>query len=156
MLKMIIRMDDNKINGEKKYRLRKIYRTIDNAFTKTGLSRMEDMSGSLVYRDNGQSKDYGLFGKMVNVLKRQPWFMENVAEWLLCDSDDSDNSDDFNEEDLLSHYRKKSAMGVYYSERKYYKALNFDLDTHRQKEYYSGTSYRKAYDNLRRFFERRN
>lgn len=110
MLKMIIRMDDNKINDEKIYRLDGIYRTIDNAFAKMGLSRMEDMSGSLIYRDNGHSKDYGRFGKMVNVLKRQPWFMENVVEWLLCDSDDSDSPDDFNEEDLLSHYRKKSAM----------------------------------------------
>ncbi len=27
--------------------------------------------------------------------------------WLLCDSDDSDSSDDFNVEDLLSHYRQK-------------------------------------------------
>lgn len=71
MLKMIIRMDDNKINDEKIYRLDGIYRTIDNVFAKTGLSRMEDMSGSLVYRDNGHSKDYGRFGKMVNVLKRQ-------------------------------------------------------------------------------------
>lgn len=41
-------------------------------------------------------------------------------------------------------------------ERKYYKALNFDLDTHRLEEYYSGASYRQAYDDLRRFFERHN
>lgn len=41
-------------------------------------------------------------------------------------------------------------------ERKYYKALNFDLDTHRLKEYYPGASYRQAYDDLRRFFERHN
>ena len=33
--------------------------------------------------------------------------MDNVKVWLLCDSDDSDSSDDFNVEDLLSHYRQK-------------------------------------------------
>ncbi|MCI8418630.1 MAG: hypothetical protein HFI33_14240 [Lachnospiraceae bacterium] len=112
MLKMIIRMDDNKINIEKKYRLDGIYKAIDNTFLKMGLPRMEDTSGSLVYCDNGHTTDYGRFGKIVNTLKRQPWFMENVIEWLFCDSDDSESPDDFNEEDLLSHYRQKQAMGA--------------------------------------------
>lgn len=39
-------------------------------------------------------------------------------------------------------------------ERKYFKALNFDLDTHQLKEHYPGASYRQAYDDLRRFFKR--
>lgn len=112
MLKMIIQMDDNKINNEKKYRLDGIYSAIDNAFAKMGLPRMEDASDSLVYRDNGQSKDYGRFGKIVNILKKQAWFMDNVTVWRLCDSDDSDSPDDFSEEDLLNHYRRKQAMGA--------------------------------------------
>lgn len=39
-------------------------------------------------------------------------------------------------------------------ERKYFKALNFDLDTHRLKEHYPGANYRKAYEDLRRFFQK--
>ena len=39
-------------------------------------------------------------------------------------------------------------------ERKYFKALNFDLDTHQLKEYYPGINYRRAYDDLCRFFKR--
>ena len=39
-------------------------------------------------------------------------------------------------------------------ERKYFKALNFDLDTHQLKEHYPGANYRQAYDDLRRFFKR--
>lgn len=112
MLKMIIRMDDNKIRTEKKYRLDGIYKTIDSTFIKMGLLRMEETSGLLVYRDNGSAKDYGRFGKIVNMLKKQAWFMDNVTVWLLCDSDDSDSPDDFNEEDLLGHYRQKQAMGA--------------------------------------------
>lgn len=38
-------------------------------------------------------------------------------------------------------------------ERKYFKALNFDLDTHQLRKYYSETNYQKAYDDLRRFFK---
>jgi hypothetical protein len=112
MLKMVIRMNDDKINMEKKYRLDGIYQSLNGIFVKMEFPRMEDDTGSLVYRDNGHDKDYGRFGKIVNTLKRQPWFMENVMVWLLCDSDDSDNPDDFNIEDLLEHYRQKQVMGA--------------------------------------------
>lgn len=39
-------------------------------------------------------------------------------------------------------------------ERKYFKAINFDLDTHQLKANYPGANYRQAYDDLRRFFKR--
>lgn len=41
-------------------------------------------------------------------------------------------------------------------ERKYYKALNFDLSTHQLKVHYPGTNYRKSYDDLKRFFKQHN
>lgn len=39
-------------------------------------------------------------------------------------------------------------------ERKYYKAINFDLSTHQLEKYYPGANYRRAYDDLKRFFNR--
>ncbi|WP_343209424.1 VapD family protein [Anaerolentibacter hominis] len=39
-------------------------------------------------------------------------------------------------------------------ERRFYKALNFDLSTHQLKEHYPGANYRHACDDLRRFFKR--
>ena len=39
-------------------------------------------------------------------------------------------------------------------ERKTFKALNFDMDTHQLKVHYPGANYRQAYDDLRRFFKR--
>ncbi len=39
-------------------------------------------------------------------------------------------------------------------ERKYFKALNFDLDTHQLQKHYPGANYRQAYDDLRRFFKK--
>ena len=112
MLKMMIRMGDDKITTEKKYHLDGIYSTINNTFLTMGLLRIEDGSGAFVYRDCGRTRDFSLFGKIVNTLKKQAWFMDNVAVWRLYDSDDSDSPEDFNEEDLLTHYRKKQAMRV--------------------------------------------
>jgi len=99
MLKMVIRMNDDKITAENKYRLDGIYNTINHTFQTVGLPRMEDGSGALVFRDCGRARDFSLFGRIVNTLKRQTWFMDNVSVWRLCDSDDSDSPDDFNEEE---------------------------------------------------------
>ena len=92
MLMMKIEMNADKIQAEQRY-------------------TMEDASGALLYRDSGNARDYGRFGKVVNTLKKQPWFMENVSVWRLYDSEDSDNLNDCSEEDLLLHYRRKQQVG---------------------------------------------
>lgn len=125
MLKMVIRMNDDKITAENKYRLDGIYNTINHTFQTVGLPRMEDGSGALVFRDCGRARDFSLFGRIVNTLKRQTWFMDNVSVWRLCDSDDSDSPDDFNEEDLLTHYQEKSSNeGLSFGE-KIFQSLKF-------------------------------
>ena len=75
MLKMVIRMNDDKITAENKYRLDGIYNTINHTFQTVGLPRMEDGSGALVFRDCGRARDFSLFGRIVNTLKRQTWIM---------------------------------------------------------------------------------
>ena len=85
MLKMVIRMNDDKITAENKYRLDGIYNTINHTFQTVGLPRMEDGSGALVFRDCGRARDFSLFGRIVNTLKRQTWFMDNVSVWpIIC------------------------------------------------------------------------
>ena len=88
MLKMVIRMNDDKITAENKYRLDGIYNTINHTFQTVGLPRMEDGSGALVFRDCGRARDFSLFGRIVNTLKRQTWFMDNVSVWRLYDRRD--------------------------------------------------------------------
>ena len=46
MLKMVIRMNDDKITAENKYRLDGIYNTINHTFQTVGLPRMEDGAGA--------------------------------------------------------------------------------------------------------------
>jgi len=78
MLEMVICMNDDKITSEKKYQLDGIYSTINHTFQTVGLPRMDDDSGSLVFHDCGRTRDFSLFGRIVNTLKRQTWFMDNV------------------------------------------------------------------------------
>lgn len=111
MLMMKIEMNTDKIQAEQRYTLSAINRTIESAFAQMQLRKVEDVSGALMYRDSGNARDYGRFGKVVNTLKKQPWFMDNVSVWRLYDSEDSDNLNDCSEEDLLLHYRRKQRVG---------------------------------------------
>ena len=103
MLMMKIEMNADKIQAEQRYTMSAINRTIESAFAQMQLRKVEDASGN--------ARDYGRFGKVVNTLKKQPWFMENVSVWRLYDSEDSDNLNDCSEEDLLLHYRRKQQVG---------------------------------------------
>lgn len=111
MLMMKIEMNTDKIQAEKRYTLSSINRTIESAFSQMQLRKVEDASGALLYRDTGNARDYGRFGRVVNTLKKQSWFMDNVSVWRLYDSDDSDNLNDCSEEDLLLHYKRKPQIG---------------------------------------------
>lgn len=104
MMKMIIRMNDYKIAKDNQYSLQDIYNTLNHMFLTVGLSRIESEANALTYVDNSRAEDFSLFGQIVNVLKKQSWFMGNVSAWLFYEKDDDDTSDTFTEEDLLEHY----------------------------------------------------
>lgn len=104
MMKMIIRMNDYKIAKDNQYSLQDIYNTLNHMFLTVGLSRIESEANALTYVDNSRAEDFSLFGQIVNVLKKQSWFMDNVSAWLFYEKDDDDTSDTFTEKDLLEHY----------------------------------------------------
>lgn len=104
MMKMIIRMNDYKIAKDNQYSLQDIYNTLNHMFLTVGLSRIESEANALTYVDNSRAEDFSLFGQIVNVLKKQSWFMDNVSAWLFYEKDDDDTSDTFTEEDLLEYY----------------------------------------------------
>lgn len=102
MIKMIIKMNDDKIEVENKYTLERIYSGLDRIFAGYGYDR-EVINGNLEYKGNCDPSDFGKFGRIYNGLRKQTWFVDNVDTWLLCNSDDVDDPEDFSVEDLL-HY----------------------------------------------------
>jgi len=108
MIMMKIQMDAGKIAAEKRYSAAAIRFALESAFDRMELCRVCTDDEMLVYRDTGSDKDYARFGKIVNTLKKQPWFMENVSLWRLYDSD-GDEPADCSEEDLLLHYRRRAS-----------------------------------------------
>ncbi len=102
MIKMIIKMNDEKILSENDYTLDRVYSGLDCIFARYGYSA-EKVDGNLEYKGNCDPGDFGKFGHIYNGLRKQTWFYDNVDTWLLCNSDDVEDQNDFSVEDLL-HY----------------------------------------------------
>lgn len=109
MIKMMIKMNEDRINTMNGYTPERVYSGLDSIFARSGING-EIINGYHEYRGNDNPADFGKFGRIYNGLRKQNWFIDNVQEWFLCNSDDVDNSDDFSVEDLL-HY-DGSRVGV--------------------------------------------
>lgn len=103
MIKMIIKMNEDRIEMSNKYSLERIYAALDRIFTEKGMDRVNSSAG-IEYMGHERSSDFASFGKIMLGLKEQAWFMDNADKWLFCSNDDSDDPSDYNEEDLLVHY----------------------------------------------------
>jgi virulence-associated protein VapD len=104
MIKMQILMDEKKILREKKYDINKIYAFLDEVFvSKCGLKKGTEG----FYFETGTNDDLALFAKAIRILERQEWFLQNVDTWLLFDSTDRDNPNDFIIEDAKAYYQTK-------------------------------------------------
>ena len=102
MIKMMIKIDENRIKAFNDYSPERIYAGLDKIFEKNGF-HAEIVNGYREYKGNNDPADFGKFGRIYNGLRKQSWFMDNVQEWFLCNSDDVDNSDYFSVEDLLNY-----------------------------------------------------
>lgn len=110
MLKLEIKMDENKIVADQRYQVESIYQALEQAFSRYRLNQTQEPDGTLCFTGNGNPKDYGAFGCIITSLKEKVWFMEYVTKWIWYNSDDGENEEDFVVEDVLYHYTKKLSV----------------------------------------------
>ena len=110
MLKLEIKIDDDKVEQEGKYPISSIYNAVDKVFMKYDFRKEILEDGTYCYYGNGMPKDYGIFGRIITTLKEKEWFMDYLSKWLWYNSDDGENEEDFSVEDVLYHYTKKESI----------------------------------------------
>ena len=69
MLKLEIKLDENKILADQKYKVESIYQALEQAFAKYRLNKTQEPDGTLCFFGNGNPKDYGAFGCIITSLK---------------------------------------------------------------------------------------
>ncbi len=111
VIKMIIKMNNEKIKAENEYTLDRVYSGLTRIFKQFGYSGVE-IDGNLEYKGNSDPRDFGKFGCIYNGLRKQTWFINNAYTWLLCNSDDVEDPNDFSVEDLLSYDGSRVKMSA--------------------------------------------
>ena len=111
MQKVLIRLDTEKIINEKKYALNNFHKTLHDFFDQFNFLQIQDSSDCIILEGKNHPHDFAHFGIIFNTLKKQPWFIDNITEWILYDNDDSDDPDIFDEEDLLQNFKIKQLAG---------------------------------------------
>lgn len=109
MLKLEIKLDDEKVRAEQKYSPAAIYSVLDKAFLKHHFRKEELADGTLCYYGNGLARDYGTFGRLITSLKDKNWFVPYLVKWLWYNSDDGENEENFAVEDVLYHYTHRES-----------------------------------------------
>ncbi|MDO5415880.1 MAG: hypothetical protein Q4F29_01660 [Lachnospiraceae bacterium] len=107
MLKLEIKMDENKIQFENQYLAENIYQMLAELFDRFQLKQEILEDGTLSVHGNNQPWDYGAFGYIITLLKDKMWFMPYVIKWVWYNSDNNENEEDFDREDVLYYYTKK-------------------------------------------------
>lgn len=68
MLKLEIKLDEQKVQAEGKYSSAAIYDALDRTFSKYRFRREVLADGTLCYYGNGLARDYGTFGRLITSL----------------------------------------------------------------------------------------
>lgn len=110
MLKLEIKLNEQKIENDGKYAPATIYGALDKLFDRYQIRKNVLPDGTLSYYGSGIPRDFGAFGACILLLKRQTWFLDYVTKWLWFNSDNGRTEDDFRIEDVLYHYTKKVSV----------------------------------------------
>ncbi|MGC6174921.1 hypothetical protein [Lacrimispora sp. 38-1] len=68
MLKLEIKLDENKIIEDHRYKVESIYQALDESFAKFHLRKEVKQDGTIFYYGTGRSNDYGAFGCIITSL----------------------------------------------------------------------------------------
>jgi hypothetical protein len=109
MLKLEIKLNDDKICQDAKYTPANIRAALDKAFGKYQFRKEELADGTICYHGNGRAQDYGTFGRLITALKDKAWFVPYLDKWLWYNSDDGVDENDYTVEDVLYHYTKRES-----------------------------------------------
>lgn len=110
MLKLEIKMNEDKIQKEQKYTVESIYQALEKTFEKQHLQKRIGEDGVLWFFGTGDPRDYGAFGAIITALKEKAWFMDYVTRWIWYNSDDGENEEDYAVEDILYHYTRRLSI----------------------------------------------
>lgn len=109
MMKMLIKLDEDRVKSDGKYDLADMWRAIDEKFDKYHCVRGGQPGGGVLYSGNPDSDYYTCMGLSYLSLRKQEWFARYCSEWILYDNDDDEDLP-LQDIDLLTKERGKNPL----------------------------------------------
>lgn len=114
-MRMIVRLDEEKIAREGKYDVDKLYSILNNYVKKQGLKISKDVDGNYVWEGDGDlKKEIVQFCNVYNTLKWEATFFYNVKMWIGYEPYAFCGNDSLYPVDLIKHwseeYKKNGKM----------------------------------------------
>ena len=114
MFKMVIEMNNKKILSESEYDLESVYDAIIKVFNKNGLNKAKAFDNTIVAIENGDNQDLARFGRVMCILKKMNWFMDNCTSWHFYDGYKDEDDDCLDYFTNIEQYRALRMKGSAY------------------------------------------
>lgn len=106
MMKMEIKLDEERIRRDGKYDVAELWKMIDKEFANACTKEVQP-DGSVIYSGISDRDYFTCISIAYSMLKRNKLFIEYCIKWIWYDNDD-DESLPFSEEDVLQHLKVNS------------------------------------------------
>lgn len=107
MMKMIIKLDEEKIEKEHIYDIHKMYEYLNDFASKHELSVSLDENKNYVWIPTNLKDQFSIFGFVYNELKWKSWFFYNLKTWILYEPYAFCGFDNCFPSDLIAHWSKQ-------------------------------------------------
>ena len=111
MFKVEILLDEEKIKEKGEYTPESIYKTIRKKFERFGLQEVPTEDNTIVYRDRGNSKDYGGMWRVILDLYEADWCKPYLTKCIWYSDEEYGNGELYSE-DVLENFSKHDTTGL--------------------------------------------
>lgn len=108
MMKMLIKLDEDRIKSDGKYDLADMWRVIDRQFN-NGCVKEVQPDGAVMYSGEIDKDYFTRISVAYLFLKRQSWFGQYCCKWIWYDNDDNESLP-MQDMDVLAEERKDNIL----------------------------------------------
>lgn len=108
MMKMEIKLDEERIRRDGKYDVAELWKMIDKEFVNACTKEVQP-DGAVMYVGIPDKDYYTEINVAIMILEDKDWFAQYCVKWVWFDNDDDENLP-FNKEDVLSYKRLNNSL----------------------------------------------
>ena len=108
MMKMLIKLDEERVLSDRKYDLADMCRIVDEQFASV-CTKQVLADGAALYSGIADKDYFSCFGIAYIKLSKREWFARYCSKWIMYDNDD-DETLPFADDDILAKQRKNNPI----------------------------------------------